>query len=187
MEPEADITVRWVHASFSVRGIAAPLGAWLVPRVQAAGRLDARLRALDLKYGSIQREHQTSVDFELDEYMYLSLLWVLDAYEVVRTLDACVRQGMWSPSPAVRERLALVKAELGSVRMPLAKFEPRGRSGGARPGDLVPYPVLVVGAGAGWNVGEAAVLIVSRHGLADEVLSLFEAAASGPSGDPALT
>jgi hypothetical protein len=179
---------RWVSASHSVGHVVqAPLGGYLTIHIQAAGRLDSRLRVLDDTYGSVRERWPEQIDLILTDYLDQSRLWVLDAYELMRTLDACIRGGLWTPSTDVAREVKGVKQRLAEVRVPLAKFEPSGRSGRAAPGDLIARPVLGDGIGAAWNVGGATPRFVSRRELSDAVLTLLETVRSEAlqqSGDP---
>jgi hypothetical protein len=180
-EGDFDLLERWVRASFSIGRIGQdPLGGYLTTYIQAAGTLDTKLRAFDERYVSesaTQNELGTiEIAFLMTEHLYLSRLWVLDAYELIRTLDACIASGSWSPSTRIKRRVGQVKTELAEVRVPLAKLEPAKHSRGASPGDLIAQPALVPGMGAAWNVGPTTVRIVTRRELSDAVLTLLEAA-----------
>jgi hypothetical protein len=166
--------LRWVNASRTLERVAGPLGAHLLLRVQLAGRLDERLRPRDAWYGEIEeRQRDAEVDLTFDEYLHLSLLWVLDVFELVRTMETLVRRGRLEVTPAANVALRRIKADLARVRTPLAKFEASGRPEIA----LAAYPVLVASVGAGWDVGEASPYIVSRQSLSEQFLSFLEAAA----------
>jgi hypothetical protein len=182
MEKEPEALTRWVNASAGFGRVGeAPLGGYLVYQAQALGRLDTRLRDLDEKYGSVPEPSAgpAQIDLTLTDYLDLSRLWVLDAYELIRTLDACTRHGLWTPSEEVSKQVKQVKRSLAEVRIPLAKFEPSGlRSGRATPGDLIATPALGQGVGAAWNIGGSTPRFVSRRELSDAVLSLLETADS---------
>jgi hypothetical protein len=103
-------------------------------------------------------------------YYFYSALWVLGAYEVVRTIHHRLRN---HPDPTVKNsqlcvRFGKLKKEFGRVRMPLAKCEPQHNSpqdtGAALPGF---DPVL----GAAWTLasGES----VARRHLSDSFLQLL--------------
>ena len=186
VEEEPDTLTRWVNASLTFSHVGqVPLGGWLVYQIQAAGRLDGRLRVLDRTYGSARERIRGQIDLMLTDYFDLSRLWVLDAYELIRTLDECVRRGVWAPSAEVAEQVKGVKQRLAQVRVPLAKFESSGKSSGeGTPGDLVATPALGQGIGAAWSVGGASPRFVSRRELSDAVLALLEAAAPKDRSNP---
>lgn len=166
----------WIKASFVTGQIARdPLRAHLTYQVQAIGRLDVELRALDEEYGDLAAQTaKNEVDLRLSTYLDRSWFWVLAAYELVRTLDACTRAGLWTPTAELAAELKATKRSLARVRIPLAKFEPSGRAGKALPGDLIAHPALIEGVGAGWDVGTDRPDVVSRRDLSDGLLSLLE-------------
>lgn len=187
MELESEVLKRWINASVAIGRVGRdPLGGYLTYQIQASGRIDAKLRRLDARYGSIKARflREGALDFFLSDYLDLARLWVLDAYELVRTLDACLRHGLWTPSEATATGVGETKRRLAEVRVPLAKFEPTGRFGRAIPGDLIPVAVLGQGTGAGWNVGGAVPRVVSRLELSDALLDLLEGARSEISQPP---
>jgi hypothetical protein len=102
-------------------------------------------------------------------------MWILDAYELLRTIDGTIRAGMWHPRDPLGEQFNRAKRSIADIRVPLAKFEPAGRSGKAVAGDAVPFPVFVPGRGAGWVVGQD-VAIVTRGDFGDQILALLETA-----------
>ena len=165
---------RWVRASHVLRGAGPdPLAGLLTYQAQACGRLDVKLRELDREYGSRRFLDATTVDPGLSDYMDLSRLWVMDAYELVRTLDECVSEGMWVPPDPIVKELPPLKRALAEVRIPLAKFERAGSSRG-RPGDLIPWPTMSAIEGAGWDIGGDQRHIVGRQALADALLGTLE-------------
>jgi hypothetical protein len=177
-----DIFTRWVNASFSVsRAIKDPLGSHLMFQIQALGRLDAKLRPLDAHFGGMvahppEASDAVGVALAFTDFLDQSRLWVLGAYELVRTLDECIRHSLWRPPEGVRDDVRVAKRALARVRIPLAKFQAAGRARSALPGDLLPQPVLATGVGCAWAVGPTADDIVTRLGLSDAVLDLFERA-----------
>jgi len=171
---DATLLERWVRASHVLRGVGPDLlGGHLTYQAQACGRLDVKLRPLDRHYGS-WRSLDGAVDPTLSDYMDLSRLWVMDAYELVRTLDECMRLGMWIPPAGIAEELTPLKRALEEVRIPLAKYQ-RARSARPRPGDVFPEPRMFAIDGAGWDVGGATRRVVGRQALAETLLTTLEA------------
>jgi hypothetical protein len=174
MQPDVDIAARWMQASLAVADIGRrPLGAFLTYQVQATGRLDIRLRAFVIGDEDLDR---LEVGLVLTEHLDLCRLWVLDAYELIRTLEGCVSHGLWAPAAPVIEGLRQVKGQLAEIRMPLTKFDPQGRSDRAVSGDVIAAAVIQPGAGAGWNIGEEGTRLVTRRALSDAVLEWLELA-----------
>ncbi|MBI3750226.1 MAG: hypothetical protein HY263_01035 [Chloroflexi bacterium] len=174
---------RWVAAQ---HGVAAQLGVGIgvhvALRIQSVGRLSAYLDRLDEPYGDarcIAGLSQIDDALRVQDYLYLSHLWVLDAYELVRLLGAMVRTGSWQPVSPVAEKVNKVRDDLAQVRVPLAKYEhlaklqPKGYERNALPGDSIPFWVLVPSRGAAWLLDPADPPI-ARGDLGREVLELVE-------------
>ncbi len=168
MDPDVEIASRWMQASLAVGDIGRrPLGAFLTYQVQATGRLDVRLRAFVI---GDEEPDRLEAGLVLTEHLDLCRLWVLDAYELIRTLEGCVTHGLWAPSARVSEGLRQVKTQLAEIRMPLTQFDPHGRSKTAVAGDVIAAAVIQPGAGAGWTIGEEGTRLVTRRALSDAVL-----------------
>ncbi|HEX5040946.1 MAG TPA: hypothetical protein VFW95_12515 [Candidatus Limnocylindria bacterium] len=145
-------------------------------RIQEAGRLDQWLRRRDGWYGDAFRrqaeaDESREVDWELQRYFHFSVLWVLDVFELARTIDVA---GGLPLTPPARAALKSLRKHLASIRAPLAKFQRAGERD-----SFMAWPVLVYGSGAGWNVGGDEPEIVSRQRLGDEFLEFLEAAVGG--------
>lgn len=175
---DSELQRRWVAASFAIGKIGHdPFGGHPAYQIQSLGRLDGRLRDEDKEIGELfdkNDEHEPS--WALSDYLSVSRLWVLDGYELIRTLRGCLRAKLWQPPDAVTGDLARVEGLFKRVRIPLAKFEPAFRTVQAAPGDIVPEPVFVRGHGAGWNIGDSSPDIVARQELADSLLRSLEKA-----------
>lgn len=167
---------RWVLASHAIGKIGAdPLGGYIAYEIQSLGRTDIRLREEYRGIEALFRQPEEEPSFALDDYLDLSRLWVLGAYELVRSLDGCIAAGLWSPPADIADQMKKVKRMFAAVRIPLAKFEPAGGRK-ATPGDLIAEPVFVPREGAAWNIGASSPEIVTRAELADALLELLEAA-----------
>lgn len=101
--------------------------------------------------------------------MYESYLWVLSAYEVVRTLSQRADQNDGLFNASVAEKIRKTKHKLEEVRIPLAKLEPRrgnkGETALALGGQF--------GNSYGWIV-EPGGKFYSRLALAEAVLELLK-------------
>ena len=104
----------------------------------------------------------------------LSYLWVLAAYEAIRTIDQ--RLAELGPAATSRRRASAdLKHKFERLRIPLAKLEPSKRN--LTTDYSFPRPGFEDNRGIAWEVapGES----VSRSYLSDEFLSLLEAMKSG--------
>jgi hypothetical protein len=115
----------------------------------------------------------------LTDRLTLSYLWVLGAYEVVRTIDQWAKRhdSVWESE--LRARITDTKQEIARIRVPLAKLEPSGRY---RHSDSpVAYPTIDSKSGIAWHI--APDVVVSRRELADHILQLLSSLAA-VTGDP---
>lgn len=181
--------LRWAKAAQVLRDVDPPeLGGALSRNAFALGRWDVRLRHADEEQSWTEPDPRWFVSgshpMDHADHLALSRMWVLDAYELLRTIDGAVRSGAWSPSDPLPADIKLVKQRLAGLRVPLAKYEPAGRSGRAVAGDAVPFPVYIPGRGAGWSLGKSPEM-VTRGYLGEQVLELLEAALAASSPDAA--
>ena len=145
----------------------------MMPLVQQLGRLDARLIQADEIWPD--RFFQKDLSYEdgstLHEHITLSYLWVLGAYEFIRTLCARVEADDHEKTPEdVRDILFEAKRRFARVRMPLAKMQPASKF--ADEDGPIAYPGLKRDAGVAWQLN--ANTIVSRRELSDVLLMALE-------------
>jgi hypothetical protein len=155
---------RWVKASHALDTIEP----YMVVTAQGLGWLDCRLidDAELIGYGT----PSVSQGMMLQEHLTLSYLWVLGAYELVRSADQRVRAQISEPG---LKAIGELKAKLARLRIPLAKFEAaRAHRDTDSP---VAWPAWGPGHGAAWRV--APDVFIGRRELADDVLQVLE---SGP-------
>jgi hypothetical protein len=154
---------RWVKASYRVGGQEPPL----LMFIQNLGRMDCELIQMWPRVLSNLDTEDPGSAGSIGSHLFESALWVLGAYEVVRSLDQRIRCDGWLPGSA--KAVNDLKHELARVRMPLAKFEAPGRhesdSGSA---DGAAHHEL----GVGWVVAEDTWRY--RRTLADSVLEVLE-------------
>ena len=105
---------------------------------------------------------------DLSYHYTLSYLWVLGAYELIRTLAQCFSNNGNNMSDNSFELLRELKNDFAKLRVPLAKYELKGR----KEIKCIPYPAVKIGAGASWQIGIDD--IISRRELSDKMLSVFE-------------
>lgn len=147
----------------------------MVVMFQGLGKLDAQLNWQDQKFLQLSREERGTFEssLELTDRFVLSRLWVLGAYEGIRTLSQRFTARPDQVSNRLRERTARVKQEFARVRMPLAKLE---AAGSHRNTDLSEaLPALDKRHGISWKVAKR--VFVPRGKLSDRLLSLLQAIA----------
>lgn len=136
---------------------------WFYESLRGLARLDAQLIAGDRRLLAYAHHDQHFADIHTDQ-ITVSGLWLMGAYEWLRTFKARLKE---SEHPQLREVTALCK-KFGSVRVPLAKFEPqRGNSK-----KLKGYSIARPGtssSGTGWLVDDG--VFVSRLELANDLIT----------------
>jgi hypothetical protein len=185
VDRDRDLAERWATAATAVTDIRSSAVATILFRTfESIGRLDVRLRAFDPPSPDGHGRPDVNAASAMTDHLDLSRLWLLDAYEAVRTLGQCEASGLWSITDAQRVRLRDTKTALAIVRMPLAKLEPRGQGGKAIPGSLVALPTWIrEGHGAAWWLDEKpSARVTSRRWLADSVLWMLSSML--PRGEP---
>jgi hypothetical protein len=184
--PEKSRAERWVHSSF---GLAAAdrwlaqnragvtTNAQLVTLLQGLGRMDVELiydsvlaaENIDAQRMSLGRLSQAQIS-QPDHHIYRSFLWVLAAYEFIRTLDEiCSKRDPNIYGGTLNQETNRFKHNIERVRVPLAKIESSRRHPTDHP---IAYPAWVNDKGVGWQVDASTV--VARIDLSDELLALVE-------------
>jgi hypothetical protein len=107
---------------------------------------------------------------ELEEQVYLSQMWVLGAFEVVRTIDQWNREGNYFSSKT-HIPIKNIKKKLELVRVPLTKLEAPHRAP-SQLSTILParHPEL----GMSWLVDFDPDVWISRRELSDQMLETFE-------------
>jgi hypothetical protein len=151
----------WVNGSHR-------LGTFGIPQitfaVQQLGRLDLELIEADTTWNNERRRGEAEVVGALDQRTTFSWLWVLGAYEVVRSVEQRMRDG----HPRQAEARTL-KHEFERVRMPLAKFEAPKKY---RSDSGLAWPVInALTGGIAWQVASG--VFVDRRDLADAFLEFL--------------
>jgi hypothetical protein len=113
---------QWVSASHAVDAMEPALAIF----IQGLGSIDAKLVHDDAAYNALSAEERCTFEqsLRLTERFAISHLWVLGAYEAVRTIDQRARRAK-DLSKRLRQRIATTKKALARLRMPLAKFDLR--------------------------------------------------------------
>ncbi|MCK9691862.1 hypothetical protein [Pseudomonas syringae] len=172
---------RWLKVSIGM----ARFEPHLVDLVQDMGQLDAVLCSADAAFVRAHPEQMNALyDHDsIQSHKTQSYLWVLGAYEILRTLAQRVREGQSDDPQDVAERLKEARDRFARVRVPLAKFEAAGKH---RATDYhVAYPGLDFKYGIAWQLNESQV--ISRQELSDvflEALEFVRAAKLGRQAQP---
>lgn len=143
----------------------------MTPVIQALGKLDAELISKDVAYLALPQVEREKVDTssELTDRIRDSYLWVLGAYEIVRSLDQKCRDNTEIVNDTARQVFTDVKHKFERVRISLAKFEPARRYGDTD--SSVALPGIDRDHGIAWRVSET--LFVTRKELSDAFMSLL--------------
>ncbi len=154
---------RWVTVSPAVQ----KFDDFMVFTLQGIGRLDARLVVEDEHCLTTGKPSNPFGD--LSDHITQSYLWVLGAYEIIRSLDQRAREDE-TFHPEHKEKLQRLKHLFERIRVPLAKFEAARKH---RDTDYyIAYPFLNPETGISWQVAENT--WVDRRVLSDAMLELLE-------------
>lgn len=162
---------RWTDASVGL----VKADQWLVIVLQGLGRLDvdlfnemptitANVNAQGTAPNTLS-DHQL---LEFDRHLYQSFLWMLAAYEFVRTLDQICRDDRTIYGDALSKDVNHFKHEIERLRIPLAKLELRKNPKVRQ----IAYPVWVAHKGVAWRLDPST--IIARVDLSEKLLSLVE-------------
>jgi hypothetical protein len=158
---------RWIKVSIGLMRFEPHL----MGLVQSLGDMDVKLCGTDEKLVDDYCQKNISPDYEnIQGHLTQSYLWVLGAYEVVRTLTQRMSENQCNDPPQVFESFRQVKARFARVRVPLAKFEPASIH--KKTDSHIAYPGFAFDLGIAWQVSEG--VIVSRRELSDALLSALE-------------
>lgn len=159
---------RWMKASIST----AKFDAFMMPNIQGLGRLDVNLILEDrrLIHGFHKNRNDLKATVTLTDHVTTSYLWVLGAYESVRTMAQRTDENKALVSEGMRQEFVLVKKAFNRVRVPLAKMEPARAH--KTTDSHIAYPGFDFKAGVAWRVSEDT--IITRRYLSDQLLSLLE-------------
>lgn len=141
---------RWIKASVA----AGKFEVFMMPAVQSLGKLDVVLSEQSNRL--VQRfpaEGETmEFSLEMNDHMTLAYLWVLGAYEILRSIAQRL-----STQP---QRFKEAKASFERIRIPLAKYEPAKKH--ASTDSAVAYPIFHFQHGVGWQVNQSTVFTRSE-------------------------
>ncbi|MGE8482269.1 MAG: hypothetical protein ACN6Q5_06645 [Pseudomonas sp.] len=164
---EDDRFERWIKVSIGLMRFEPHL----MGLVQSLGDMDAKLCGTDEKLLDDYCQKNISPDYEdIQGHVTQSYLWVLGAYEVVRTLTQRMSENQCNDPPQVFENFRQVKARFARVRVPLAKFEPASIH--KKTDSHIAFPGFAFDLGIAWQVSEG--VIISRRELSDALLNALE-------------
>ncbi|NVZ29682.1 hypothetical protein HX881_29310 [Pseudomonas gingeri] len=164
---EDDRFQRWIKVSIGLMRFEPHL----MGLVQSLGDMDIKLYETDEKLVDYYCQKNISPDYEdIQGHVTQSYLWVLGAYEVVRTLTQRMSENQCNDPSQVFENFRQVKTRFARVRVPLAKFEPASIH--KKTDSHIAYPGFSFNLGIAWQVSEG--VIVSRRELSDALLNALE-------------
>jgi hypothetical protein len=175
---------RWISASFGLARVSIwidnnrKLGgnAGLVHQLQGLGRFDVELEneekivAQAIKLQNTAGATLSDAALVLpDRHIYQSFLWVISAYEFIRTVDQACSKDKAIYGPVLSKDIKDYKQEIERLRIPLAKLEAAQR----HPTDYpMAYPVWINAREAAWLVNPTKT--ISRKQLSEGLLTLTE-------------
>jgi hypothetical protein len=106
---------------------------------------------------------------DLSQHFTQAYLWVLGAYEIVRTLSQFSDETKNSALSAHKNEIRVLKHKFELVRVPLAKFEAPRRNPN---GYTFAWPIIDKQKGTGWLISEG--VYITRRELSDEFLELMK-------------
>jgi hypothetical protein len=165
-----DEAIKWVNLSEKF-GKYEP---FLIPVIQGLGRLSMQLDVMDGKILEENNRERATIESStiLTNVFMQSYLWVLGAYEAIRTLHQ--RVGNVEKSENTKKELAeeikKVKHLFEKIRIPLAKMETPNRYKGNPAYSPIAYPILDTKRGAAWHLGVG--MFISRKELSEEFLKM---------------
>ncbi|PBP36170.1 hypothetical protein CCL11_12525 [Pseudomonas syringae] len=172
---------RWLKVSIGM----ARFEPHLPELVQDMGQLDVNLCSLDARFVRAHPDEQNALydHYSIQSHKTQSYLWILGAYEILRTLAQRVKNGQSDDPPDVAARIEAARDRFARVRIPLAKFEASRKYKAID--NHIAYPGLDLKYGIAWQLNESEV--ISRQELSDvflEALEFVRAAKLGRQAQP---
>ncbi len=154
---------RWVDVSHKFSAI----DDMMIVTIQGLGRMDAQLVSIDEKIMVDKNLYYLTLGF--NDQFTSSYLWVLGAFEIVRTLHEKARFDQ-SFFPRYVQDLKTLKDKFSRLRIPLAKFSPHDKHLETDVG--IAIPSFHKELGVAWRVSKSD--WINRRDLSDQMLELFE-------------
>lgn len=147
---------------------------FLMVSVQGLGRLSLQLDEIDKKIvQDLINSEKTTIksSIKLTNTFTLSYLWVLGAYEVIRTVWGLAKieyeKGVLDEKAF--KKITETKKYFTKIRIPLAKMQPWRNKKGYSP---IAYPILDTRRGIAWHIAQNE--FISRKELAEVFLNLAD-------------
>lgn len=160
---------RWVSVSHSVDTLEPGLAVF----IQGLGKIDAQLVFEDMIFKAMPAEKRGAFEeaIKLTDRFTMSQLWVLGAYEIVRTLSQRAKEKPKAITKRLASRIHSAKRAFERLRIPLAKLEPANRH--KKTDFPIARPALHKEQGISWRVAQRA--FVPRRKLSDSLYTLLSA------------
>ena len=163
----------WINCSIKLGKI----DPFMVPILQGLGRLDIKLigyedEFLKLEPSKKETEEKIMDSIRLTESFTYSYLWVLGAYELIRTIDQRCREDSNLLGENLNNKFKELKHKFERIRIPLAKMEPARRHKDTD--SRIAYPYIKVNSGnrISWRISEKEYIV--RKELSDDFLGVLE-------------
>ena len=156
---------QWIRASHGLNRVEA----FMIPVLQGLGRLDCHLIAQDERFARLSESERSTIQESilLTDQFTLSYLWVLGAYEFVRTLNQRCHSDRNLFGDSITKRIRELKHQIERLRIPLAKMEPARRHPNDNP---IAYPAISRDHGIAWQLTPDD--FISRKELSEVLLLL---------------
>lgn len=150
----------WINSSFCL----AQIEPFMIIDAQGLGMLDAELVE---EYANLNAKYQSEQDLlKRNRHFVVSRLWVIGAYELVRSIDERIEKINDRIGDETRKKLAETLTNFTKLRIPLAKFQTSGKKE-----RQIARPIWFPSMGVGWKLEND--LIFSRKNLGDSLLELL--------------
>ncbi|WP_446891400.1 hypothetical protein [Aeromonas veronii] len=145
---------------------------FLMSLVQNLGEMDANLCKIDFELvQKYKNGGDANNDYDLiQHHLTHSYLWILGAYEVVRTLTQLLKEQKSDDPVVVLHRFQAARTRFARLRIPLAKLEPARDY--KKTDFQIAYPGFDYDVGIAWQVNED--MVISRQELSDLFLDTLE-------------
>lgn len=163
----------WINCSLKLSKI----DNFMAPILQGLGHLDIKLidyedKLLKLEPSNKKAEKEIIEDsIRLTKSFTYSYLWVLGAYELVRTIDQKCRDNSNLLGEDLNNKIKELKIKFERIRIPLAKMEPARRY--KETDYRIAYPTIKIpGNRLAWRISENEYVV--RKELSDDLLDVLD-------------
>lgn len=138
----------------------------LIVPYQGIALIDAQLVIEDK---NIVDGNSTGFKGDLGPHLTQSYLWVLGAYEIIRTMSQYADNGKDTKISQFKDEIRKLKHTFERLRVPLAKFEAARKN---PEGHTYAYPIFDKVLGTCWSISNTE--FISRRLLSDDFLKIME-------------